>query len=268
MKRTPHIHSLKINCNLTDEIKQFVYLYIIEGKRLHLIDSGIKGASKYLKNYLMDINRDIEEIDSIFLTHCHLDHIGGAKEIQALSGCKIYCSKEEKQWIENSLLQRPYKLAGTPVQIDEILHHNDVIQLEDNITLNAVDTKGHSKGHLAFFYPEEKALFTGDAIPLIGELPIYLNIEDSLKSLDRLLAITSVNLYLSPWDQAQGPQAGREIIQKAIHYLKYIKNTVNGVIDSNKAITFEDIFNEVCQRLNLGAFKNNLLFRKAIYGSM
>ena len=37
------IHQIKIDFNVTDKIKRYVYVYIVEGEQCYLIDSGVAG---------------------------------------------------------------------------------------------------------------------------------------------------------------------------------------------------------------------------------
>ena len=40
------VHQIKIDFHVTEQICRFVYVYIIEGKSLYLIDSGVSGCEK------------------------------------------------------------------------------------------------------------------------------------------------------------------------------------------------------------------------------
>ena len=40
------IHQLKIDFNVTENIKRFVYVYIIEAGHCYLVDSGVFGCEK------------------------------------------------------------------------------------------------------------------------------------------------------------------------------------------------------------------------------
>ena len=87
------VHQIKIDFHVTEQICRFVYVYIIEGKSLYLIDSGVSGCEKQIIDYLNTIGRSVSEIKGIFLTHAHPDHIGSAAWFQEHTGCKIYASE-------------------------------------------------------------------------------------------------------------------------------------------------------------------------------
>lgn len=72
------VHQLKIDFNVTESVKRFVYVYIIEAKYCYLIDSGVYGCEKRITNYLESKGLKPNDVKGIFLTHAHPDHIGSA----------------------------------------------------------------------------------------------------------------------------------------------------------------------------------------------
>lgn len=103
--KTPKIHPLKINFEipLSPKLKlpRPVYLFIIEGDKLHLIDWGVAPAMIQIEEILKIINQNIASVKNIFLTHSHPDHIGAAKLIQQKSNCMVYAPRNEIDWITN-----------------------------------------------------------------------------------------------------------------------------------------------------------------------
>ena len=123
-----HVHQIRIDFNVTEDVKRYVYVYLLTGSSCFLIDAGGAGASREIGNYMESIGRRLEEIEGIFLTHSHPDHIGGALEIQELAHCKIYAGARERDWMEDidrQFAERPipnfYKLVNASVKIDNIL---------------------------------------------------------------------------------------------------------------------------------------------------
>lgn len=84
------IHQIQFNFQVTENVKRYVYFYIIEAEQLYMIDSGVYGCEKQIEQYLKNIGRNISEIKAIFLTHVHPDHIGTATWFKENVGCRIY----------------------------------------------------------------------------------------------------------------------------------------------------------------------------------
>ena len=52
------VHQIKIDFNVTEQIKRFVYVYILEAESLYLIDSGVYGSETKIMDYLDTIGRN------------------------------------------------------------------------------------------------------------------------------------------------------------------------------------------------------------------
>ena len=109
MKLTEHIHALKIPFQIPlgpgKTLDRFVYVYLVQGAEICLIDSGVKGSEEIIFNYLKDIGRKPEEISLLLLTHAHPDHIGSARTIKQATGCTVAAHPDAQAWIEDTELQ-------------------------------------------------------------------------------------------------------------------------------------------------------------------
>ena len=124
----------------------------------------------------------------------------------------VYASEGEKPWIEDTGLQfrnRPipnfHQLTGGPVQVNRTLADGEVLQSEPGITLQVVGTPGHSRGDLSYLLEEERCIFTGDAIPVPDDIPIWVSGRDSAESLRHLETLClsgAVETVYPAWDLA------------------------------------------------------------------
>lgn len=65
--------------------------YIETPKRKILVDAGLSGVK--IKNALASVNRDINEIDSLFVTHEHSDHIRGLGVLARKYNIDLYANE-------------------------------------------------------------------------------------------------------------------------------------------------------------------------------
>jgi glyoxylase-like metal-dependent hydrolase (beta-lactamase superfamily II) len=256
MQITDHIHALKIPFQITDpsgkRIDRFVYAFLIYGKRICLIDSGVAGSEKIILEYLESTGRRAQEISMLILTHAHPDHIGSAPAIKRISGCTLAAHAAEKAWIEDISLQakeRPvpgfFTLVGGSVQVDRILKEGDVLHLEGGPALQVIHTPGHSPGSLSLWLAEEGALFTADAVPIAGDMPIYQDILASVRSVQRLALIPQIKILLAAWDEPRPGDEAYRIMDEGLQYLQRIHSSVLKAAE-NPALQEED-FMQLCR---------------------
>lgn len=205
------IEPIRMEFQVTQVVRRFVYMYLLLGRRCYLIDGGAIGAAEAVEQCLRQNGRSADELDRVFLTHAHPDHMGGAAELKKKCGCRICASTGERPWIEDTELQfrqRPipnfHGLVGGPVHIDEILKDGDVVTLEPGMTLRVVGTPGHSCDGLSFWLEEERCIFTGDAIPVPEDIPIWvsgLKSKSSLEKLKSLCRLEEIEAVYPAWDR-------------------------------------------------------------------
>ena len=232
MQVTEHVHTIKIPFKLMTSagttMDRFVYAYLIYGKRICLIDCGVSSSHTMIFDYLKQTGRNPEEIFMLVLTHSHPDHIGGADGIVKRIGCQVAAHVEAKRWIEDTecqLRERPilnfHSLVENSVKVNLGLREEDSLDLGNGQILKVVHTPGHSKGSISLLFPEDGALFSGDAIPRWGGLPIYEDVLKSIKSIKKLRGIPGLKVLFASWDE---PQFGDHIYTLMDQGLKYIQH--------------------------------------------
>ncbi len=219
MQITEHVHALRIpfQVHLPSGVtlERFVYTFLILGTRICLVDSGVATSETVIFETLEKAGRKPREIDLLVLTHSHPDHIGAARAIREQTGCLVAAHGAEKGWIEDVDLQsreRPVPgfrtLVGGSVPVGRSLADGDEIDLGDGHSLKVLHAPGHSAGSICLLYEKERALFSADAVPVAGEIPIYEDIVESVRTLKRLRALPGVDHLLAAWDR---PRQGREV---------------------------------------------------------
>ncbi len=249
MPITPSIHAIRHSFGIPIapgfSLNRIVYSYLIFGDTITLIDTGVAGCETQIFEYIRNTGRDPSETALIILTHSHPDHIGSARAIQQITGCSIAAHPAERAWIEDIGLQKQERpvpgfdsLTGGSVKIDLELNDGDTIEPDETRTgeILVIHTPGHSKGSISLFMGGEGALFSGDAVPVAGDMPVYDDAAASAKSIRRLRGLTGVKFLLSSWDEPRRGDAAYRQMDKALEYIQKIQDTVraiarNGVSD-------------------------------------
>ena len=239
MQITPAIHALRHPFQVPVApgiaLDRFVYSYLIAGETITLIDTGVAGCETRIFDYIRSIGRDPAEISLIILTHSHPDHIGAARAIREETGCSIAAHPAERAWIEDVELQnreRPVPgfatLVDGPVPIDYELDRGDTIDIDGTreYELQVLHTPGHSAGSIALFLESEGALFSGDVIPVAGDLPVYDDVTASGESIRLLRSLRGIRVLLAAWDEPRYGDAAYRQMDLALDYLRKIHAAV------------------------------------------
>jgi glyoxylase-like metal-dependent hydrolase (beta-lactamase superfamily II) len=213
-------------------IARWVHAFLIDGPKLTLVDAAVAGAEDELLARVGRRGRRPAELATLLLTHAHPDHVGAARPLREATGCRVAVHEAERRWVEDTEAQareRPVpgfdRLVAGPVPVDRGLRDGDVIDLGTVGALRVLHTPGHSPGSVAFLHEADGVLFSGDAVPVPGDLPIYDDPGAVVRSLEALARL-EVRLLLSAWD---APCAGAEAhrrIRDAISWMHRIDEAV------------------------------------------
>ena len=275
VQATEHIHTVKVPFELElgqgKTLDRFVFVYLIYTAKICLIDCGVSGSKDLILDYVRETGHDPGEIALTVITHAHPDHIGGALGVQQSVGCKIAAHSDDVTWIEDVNLQyreRPIpgfdSIVEGPVKVEVRLKDGDRIDPGDGTTLRVIHTPGHSKGHISLFYEEDRALISGDCIPLPGEIPIYEDVISSMRSLKKVREIIGLEALLSSWDEPRYGDRIYEIVDAGMHYIEHVHTEV---LKARAALGSSDatiVGTEVCKNLGLPEIALNPVYFKSI----
>jgi hydroxyacylglutathione hydrolase len=91
-------------------------------------------------------------LDTIFLTHHHPDHVAGTDEVRARFGAKVVGAAAD---------------AHRLPLLDSAVAEGDIVAF-GTAAARVLETPGHTRGHIAFFFPKDDLLFCGDTMFSLG----------------------------------------------------------------------------------------------------
>jgi hydroxyacylglutathione hydrolase len=262
MKVTDTIHAIRHTFRLSlgegRFAERFVYSYLIVGKTICLIDTGVAATAPLILDALKELERSPREISLILLTHAHPDHIGGCVLIKKLVPVPVAVHPEERRWVEDVELQyreRPVpnllELVPAGVPIDRVLADGETVTWEDGKTIRVIATPGHSPGSVSFFYEEEGALFSGDSIPAAGHIPIYADPVALLASIKKLQRLSNVRLLFSSWHEPIAGGRIAETMDEASHYIGRVDALVREIDAKEPNLSGEELSRRALERLGI-----------------
>jgi len=249
MQVSKYVHAVRIPFYITTPLgvtlERFVYVYMIYGTNgVCLIDTGVASSEEAIFDYLRKTDRKVEDISRILQTHSHPDHIGASRTIKGETGCSVAVHSLERDWIENVQLQakeRPVpgfdSLVSGSLAVDKMLVDGEVFDLGCGLKLQIFHTPGHSRGSVSILLLGFNVLFSGDAIPVPGEMPVYEDVAASVASIKKLQAIPNLQHLLPSWDE---PCRGDDVYRRMEDGLKYLQQVHEAVIRCSKKGTRAD----------------------------
>ena len=244
MQITEHIHALKIPFQIPvapgKSLERFVYVYLVLGKEICLIDSGVQNSYGAISDYLKNLDQKPEDISLLVLTHAHPDHIGSARATREATGCTVAAHPDAQSWVEDVELQfkeRPvpgfHALVGGSTSVDRLLQEGEIIELGP-ISLEVIPSAGHAKGSISLYCKEEGVLFTGDAIPQANDLPIYDDAAAVVASIKRLKGIPGIKYLLASWTDPLAGSAAYNMMEAGLVYLQRIHGEIQAIAAKTK----------------------------------
>ncbi len=185
-------------------------ILIVEDK-LTLIDTGLRGSSPQIVDFIHHLGRSPEEISLIILTHNHIDHMGSLVELKQLTSARTAVHKAdigERRYVPSTSSR--YKLTVTQLSsslrsVFSIKLEDVDIQLEGGETLSplggleVIHTPGHTLGSISLFSPKNKLLIAGDALRKrrrVLNLPPRMASSDLTQSVDSIKKIAQLDIEI------------------------------------------------------------------------
>jgi len=170
--------------------------YLVDdGGALTMIDTAWPRSWPEIERAVQSIERRVEDIQAILLTHGHADHAGAAEDAHQATGLAVRAHHQEVPRLEGRRkggsswalvprlaphLWRPSAFGFvvhavrrgflTPRWVTAVLPFEDGEQLDVPGHLTVLFTPGHTEGHTSFHLADRGALFAGDELVTMDPL--------------------------------------------------------------------------------------------------
>ncbi len=105
------------------------------------------------------------QVKQIVITHAHIDHVGGAMKLRALTGAPILLNQNDYALLKMLDVQASWLGMAAPenVAIEASIGNGDSVEA-GNLKANVMHTPGHTEGSVCLYFPVEKLLIAGDTL--------------------------------------------------------------------------------------------------------
>ena len=223
MELYPNVYRIE---SLYGDRNLFQYLFV--GDNVVLADTGTaETPEKAILPCFDKLKIKPQQLTLAVTTHADLDHQGGNDAIKNLSPQTLLsCGEADRELVEDpsklyalryNFLREAHDVGIDPVPSPEAgkLRHMDLcftggekIHLANDWYLEVLHVPGHSRGHLALYDPQQRALFSGDAVQGRGcpkasgemALPVtYYHIDTYLSTIRYFEHLPIDALYTGHW---------------------------------------------------------------------
>ena len=143
-------------------------IYLINLGEMILVDTGAGwSVDKIFKN-IKGLGLDCKNLTKILLTHCHIDHVGGAPVIKRRFGSKIYIHKLDAPPLENGdpilTAANWYQTSFPPTPVDVKFNLPEEILTIGEQKIICLHTPGHTPGSICIYLDKngKRILFAQD----------------------------------------------------------------------------------------------------------
>ena len=219
-----------------------LYSFFIDAPEPAIVDTGISSSpAGGMVPALAKLGRNIEDVRWIFLTHGHIDHLGGAHALWELTGrrAKVVIHEADapllrsrrahvdqyvdvrQQYLGNpNAVEEQTRMAGEVISGEMeptlLVKGGETLSLGGDVTVSVHHIPGHTAGSVAYVVDGQQSVFVGDAVQIHGAANGFPGYEDPAayrSSLQYLRdEVRPQHLYLGhPYRGADGVPYGVEL---------------------------------------------------------
>jgi glyoxylase-like metal-dependent hydrolase (beta-lactamase superfamily II) len=144
-------------------------IYLVDAGELVLIDAGAGVTTGQILRNIELLGLDPNNLSTLILTHCHIDHVGGAAYFKQRFGVKIVMhaldaiAVEQGDQVKTGASWYDLHLAPLPADV-KITQTEETLSFRDGTKLVCLHTPGHTPGSLSLYLDREgeRVLFGQD----------------------------------------------------------------------------------------------------------
>jgi glyoxylase-like metal-dependent hydrolase (beta-lactamase superfamily II) len=130
-------------------------VYLLDLEDLVLIDAGAGPSYEQIVRNIEGLGLKPAKLKAVILTHCHIDHIGGAPQFREAFGAQIIMHQLDAEAVEqgNDRMTAAswYNLSFTPMPVDvKLTKEEEHLRLGDQEII-CLHTPGHTPGSLSVY---------------------------------------------------------------------------------------------------------------------
>ncbi len=111
------------------------------------------------------LDRHQLKVQSIVITHAHIDHVAGAHKLRALTGAPVYMNEDDRELLNALDVQATWLGVEAPprTEVDTAAQDGTVLRL-GQADFEIMETPGHTQGSVSVWIPQENKLVAGDTL--------------------------------------------------------------------------------------------------------
>ena len=235
---------------------QYGGVYIVASERPAIIETGLGTNYERILEAVHAIGISPESIETIAVTHVHLDHAGGAGYLsESCENATVVVHERGARHLVNperliagtkAAVGEQWKYYRKPLPIPEgrirSVSEGDTIDLGGH-RLEVIETPGHAKHQVVYHIPSISAIFTGDAAGIwiperanvtVTSPPSEFDLEQAIVDVDKLVDIDAEMLLYTHFGAVE---ASAELLHR---YQRKLTDWISSIADTRKKFSDDE----------------------------